>query len=67
MNKPDWKDAPEWANYLAAEVVEDEWVWCWYEFEPEWDYEDKAWFLNVLMGRFGEVGSGECTLEKRPS
>lgn len=31
MNKPDWKDAPEWAGYLAM-TENGEWVW--FENEP---------------------------------
>ena len=29
--KPDWKDAPEWANYLA---MDSDGGWFWYEHEP---------------------------------
>ena len=29
--KPDWKDAPEWANYL---VMDEDGAWGWYEEEP---------------------------------
>jgi len=29
--KPDWKDAPEWANWLA---MDDDGEWYWYEIEP---------------------------------
>ncbi len=29
--KPDWKDAPSWANYLAQDEDGD---WYWYEKEP---------------------------------
>jgi len=30
-NKPDWKDAPEWAQYLA---MDEGGQWYWYEDEP---------------------------------
>lgn len=30
--KPDWKDAPEWANYLA---MDGDGQWFWYENRPE--------------------------------
>ncbi len=33
--KPDWKDAPEWANYLA---VDNDGVWYWYECKPFLEY-----------------------------
>jgi hypothetical protein len=29
--KPDWKDAPEWANYLA---MDEDGEWYWHEYEP---------------------------------
>lgn len=29
--KPDWKDAPEWARYLA---MDKDGSWYWYEEEP---------------------------------
>lgn len=32
MIKPNWKDAPEWANYLAQDL---DGTWCWYKNEPE--------------------------------
>jgi hypothetical protein len=37
--KPDWKDAPEWANWLAMDA---DGKWFWHEYEPrlrqrDWD------------------------------
>ena len=29
--KPDWKDAPEWANFLSGDT---EFGWVWHEVEP---------------------------------
>lgn len=29
--KPDWKDAPDWANFLAMDKSGD---WYWYQFQP---------------------------------
>jgi hypothetical protein len=31
MITPDWKDAPEWANYRARDYDD---AWYWFEFEP---------------------------------
>lgn len=31
MNKPDWGDAPDWAQYLA---MDEDGEWYWYEDEP---------------------------------
>jgi len=30
--KPDWKDAPEWARFVAQD---DDGDWYWYESEPQ--------------------------------
>jgi len=70
MNKPDWKDAPEWANYLAMDSDNN---WYWYEFEPWLDFDLGAdeWQSD---GREEEVredlyDTSYCainTLEKRP-
>ncbi len=32
MNTPDWKDAPEWANWLAMDA---DGRWFWYKDKPE--------------------------------
>jgi hypothetical protein len=29
--KPDWKDAPEWAQWLAMDC---DGTWCWYQMHP---------------------------------
>jgi len=31
--KPDWKDAPAWARYLAMDA---DGAWSWFEYEPQW-------------------------------
>ena len=31
VSKPDWKDAPEWATYLA---MDESGYWHWYKSEP---------------------------------
>jgi len=31
MSKPDWKNAPEWANWLAQDNNGN---WYWYEYKP---------------------------------
>lgn len=30
--KPDWKDAPEWAQWLA---LDENGQWCWHEEKPQ--------------------------------
>lgn len=34
MNKPDWKDAPEWANWLAQDG-EGQWIWLGLNRDPQ--------------------------------
>lgn len=41
--KPDWKDAPEWANWLA---MDGDGRWNWYNCEPIWDSELQIWVLS---------------------
>lgn len=35
--KPDWKDAPAWANWLAMDASG---KWFWWEYEPEFTGEE---------------------------
>lgn len=63
MNKPDWKDAPEWAEYLAMDA---DGTWFWYEQAPTargggWDYAASRWaFAGASLPIWDE------TLEPRP-
>jgi hypothetical protein len=63
--KPDWKDAPPWANWLA---MDDGGTWFWYELEPAWSYSSGEWFRRESRGRFKEAGGSQAdsTLEARP-
>ena len=60
--KPDWKDAPEWANYLAMDAGG---AWYWHEKKPK--VEDEEW-----CGKGGweladlDEGYWEKSLEKKP-
>lgn len=63
--KPDWKNAPEWANYVAMDKVGD---WYWYEDEPipSHDY----WLMTT--GRIKRIDVDDlpkwnATLERRPT
>jgi hypothetical protein len=66
VSKPDWKDAPEWANYLA---MDSDGLWAWHEKKPF-----TASYTNVWMSRdYGKVEVAykpDCTwqgsLEERP-
>ena len=61
--KPDWKDAPEWANYLA---MDEDGYWFWFSIKPrqtEFGYWEQA-------GRTEFAGTNDHpwkdSLEKRP-
>lgn len=61
--KPDWKDAPEWANWVA---MDSNGLWFWYEKEPvtvdyrEWICSGKALQVPIPGPDWDE------TKEKRP-
>lgn len=59
--KPDWKDAPEWANWKA---MDEDGEWWWYEEEPYIFYN----YWVVRPGRRARAGyiQWRDTLEARP-
>ena len=66
--KPEWKDAPDWANYLAQNG---DGVWGWYEKSPEWVGEDQSWVASsdsifYYAGCSENHTWGLETLEHRP-
>jgi len=64
-NKPDWKDAPEWAKYLA---MDESGRWVWYEQQPYIGSQSGVWMCNGKYGFDDEIiPSWEKTLEARPS
>jgi hypothetical protein len=46
MLKPNWKDAPEWADWLVQDKNKD---WYWYEYLPE--CRDGIWY-SYLYGNY---------------
>lgn len=61
--KPDWKDAPEWANWLAEDSNNG---WFWYEFKPEkeefcYNHDGPGRSQMAIKGEFNGV------LENRPN
>lgn len=59
--KPDWKDAPEWANWLA---MDDSGAWYWHEEKPEWLRDE--WVSDGYIIDASTTRSGDNTLEARP-
>jgi hypothetical protein len=77
-SKPDWKDAPEWARYLAMDEFG---VWWWFEYKPNygqthstyWGHNGgghihDGWRRNTrYYGKRLRAGiNPELSLEKRP-
>ncbi|MBP3934132.1 MAG: hypothetical protein J6D44_09725 [Pseudomonas sp.] len=60
MNKPDWKDAPEWAEYLAKDKNGE---WFWHEGRPN---RDAVIWYPIGRRRLASEDWKE-TLEARPS
>lgn len=59
--KPDWKDAPKWARWLAMDQDE---RWFWHETKPEksiW-----SWQSSGEVATAGEVPAWDESLERRP-
>lgn len=61
MNKPDWKDAPDWAQYLAQDS---DGSWFWYERAPR---ARLASWVDGGRTAPAQVSAWEKTLETRPS
>ncbi len=61
--KPDWKDAPKWAKFLAMDSTGD---WYWYEFEPE--LQSRVWrdYSGNIELALRNPQNWETTLEGRP-
>ena len=62
--KPDWKDAPEWANYLAMDKNGD---WYWYAREPELGRVEWLDYARRFQLASERGSSWKDSLEKRPS
>lgn len=59
--KPDWKDAPEWANWLVMDFCGN---WWWHEMEPRYNGKDWASDGDMILAAEGLVTWG--SLEARP-
>ena len=65
--KPNWKDAPEWAKYLAMDG--DDMQWWWYADKPDAILNEKCWHTPTgpLQSADDTFDSGWLdTLEERP-
>ena len=73
MSKPDWKDAPYWAMFLAQDAVgphDIDHYWVWFERKPE--KMSNGWIDRSPDGRWlqtknvATVQDWRKTLEPRP-
>ena len=65
MDKPDWKDAPRWARWLA---LDDDGQWWWHSSKPFLD-DDFEWFGSTRFKKAGKTENHESfreSLEPRP-
>jgi len=60
--KPDWKDAPAWAQFVAMDSNGE---WYWHEHKPAWIKRAGRWANPGLMEGFDIVSALE-SLEERP-
>lgn len=60
--KPDWKDAPEWAQYLAQDLDGN---WYWFSDEPFFQEEHGGWGA-LHSSQCAYAGYSDLTAEKRP-
>ncbi|WWO60457.1 hypothetical protein [Stenotrophomonas phage SOVA965] len=58
--KPDWKDAPEWAKWIALSTDGE---WTWFEDEPWRDSEGD--YMPGPKGAWAPAGR-QAMLERRP-
>lgn len=63
MNKPDWKDAPDWANWLA---MDDGGEWYWFNEKPT-RHSDGTWRVNCGQILSAPKPNWRQTLESNPS
>lgn len=72
--KPEWKDAPEWAQYLAADLTTEAShpeCWVWFEDLPVWS--GCGWLCGESHSKWLQTKyqvpllfDAEHSLEKRP-
>lgn len=61
--KPDWKDAPEWAKYLA---MDSDGEWNWHEFQPRQSRHGTHWRNHGLKEFVASWPAWNESLEPRP-
>lgn len=62
--KPDWKDAPEWAQWLA---MDSDGEWYWYEHAPKFKVRRGRWIVVRGNAQLAVLADCENTCEARPT
>jgi len=69
-NKPNWKDAPDWANWLAQD---ENCLWCWFGKRPQPNINYQKWQPSLSIFDYENITpkimsnpDWQQTLEKRP-
>lgn len=66
--KPQWKDAPQWANYLAQDM---DGTWTWFSHKPKREAQYNRWNYSQKGGRHltanQEITDWKDSLEERPA
>ncbi len=62
--KPDWKDAPEWANYLALTYSGRQWTW--FEFAPVYSPSCGGWIARGGRTAVAAESNVWNSCERRP-
>ena len=60
--KPEWEDAPEWANWLTQDI---DLCWYWHELEPK--FVDGGFWLNQGGKMLPADIANLPSIEKRPT
>ncbi len=60
--KPDWKDAPDWANYLTMSKDGD---WRWHQMRPEIAGDEWVSGGREMHARYQEIIDWRTTSESR--
>lgn len=63
FNKPDWKDAPPWANWLAMDGTG---RWCWHECKP-YRESNNCWYSEGKWDEAAPKYDIKDILEQRPT
>ena len=63
--KPDWKDAPEWANWLA---IDSNGMWYWYKDKPDL-VDNDTWIASTgtFLAVYSDLPDPRDSLESRPA